>query len=80
MVDITIRDSGIGFPPQQIDQIGQRFFRAGNASAIPGTGLGMSIVKAVVDRHCGRLRLNNSPEGGALVTMSLPRQPDTARR
>lgn len=74
MIDITVRDSGIGFPPQQIDQIGQRFFRAGNASAISGTGLGMSIVKAVVDRHCGRLVLSNRPEGGASVTISLPRQ------
>lgn len=75
MVDITVRDSGIGVPVQQIDQIGQRFFRAGNARAIPGTGLGLSIVKAVVDRHHGRLVLNNRPEGGTVVTVTLPRQP-----
>lgn len=73
-VDITIRDSGIGFPPQQISRVGQRFFRADNARTLPGTGLGMSIVRAIVDRHHGRLELNNRPEGGASVTVALPRQ------
>ncbi|MBP7335500.1 sensor histidine kinase KdpD [Niveispirillum sp.] len=80
MVTVTVRDSGIGFPPQQIAQIGQRFFRAGNTGAIPGTGLGMSIVKAVVDRHDGRLELHNRPEGGAVVTLTLPHAEMKARR
>ena len=72
MIRISVRDRGIGFPPEQIGQVGQRFFRAANASPVPGTGLGMSIVKTVITRHHGHLTLRNRRNGGAEVTLHLP--------
>lgn len=68
----TIADRGIGFPPEQIPRLGQRFFRADNAADHSGTGLGLHIVKTIAARHGGRLRLNNRPEGGAEVQLVLP--------
>lgn len=71
-VALRIEDSGIGFPPDQISQIGQRFFRATNVHDAPGTGLGLYMVKTIAQRHGGRLELANRDGGGAEVTLILP--------
>jgi signal transduction histidine kinase len=71
-VHIAVSDKGIGFPLQQMAQVGQRFFRAANVADIPGTGLGLNIVKTVVEKHGGRLHLANGQDGGAVVTIALP--------
>ncbi|WP_096704799.1 HAMP domain-containing sensor histidine kinase [Magnetospirillum sp. 15-1] len=71
-VHIAVSDKGIGFPLQQMAKVGQRFFRAANVADIPGTGLGLNIVKTVVEKHGGRLHLANGQDGGAVVTIALP--------
>jgi signal transduction histidine kinase len=71
-VAVTVSDNGIGFPPDQLPHIGQRFFRGGNVGAVQGTGLGLSIVKTIIDRHGGQLGLGNGPNGGAVATITLP--------
>lgn len=71
-IHIAVSDKGIGFPLQQMANIGQRFFRAANVADIPGTGLGLNIVKTVVEKHGGRLHLANGLDGGAVVTLTLP--------
>lgn len=68
---LRVRDHGIGFPPDQIRRIGERFFRADNAKAQQGTGLGLHIVNTIAARHGGRLEVRNAPDGGAEVTLSV---------
>ena len=71
---LTCSDSGIGIPER--DQAGMfgRFFRASNATqhAIPGTGLGLSVIKGIVDAHGGAIALTSREGKGTIVTVRLP--------
>jgi signal transduction histidine kinase len=68
---ITVRDSGGGIPDDQLGLIFDRFFK-GDASrkSAAGSGLGLSIVKAIIERHGGTITVRN--EGGAVFEISLP--------
>ena len=59
-----------------------RFYRATSARTVPGSGLGLSIVRQVAVRHGGAVWAGRAPEGGALLVLRLPvdRPPDTAVR
>jgi signal transduction histidine kinase len=67
-------DSGIGIPAAEQERLFSRFFRASNATdrAIPGTGLGLVIVRGIVERHGGRLTVESEEEAGTTVTVWLP--------
>ncbi len=71
-VEILVADRGIGFPDREIGSVGQRHFRASNAKAIPGSGLGLSIVAMILDTHRGSIDIANRSGGGAVVTLHLP--------
>ncbi|MEX0836755.1 MAG: ATP-binding protein [Gemmatimonadota bacterium] len=73
-VVLTVEDEGQGFPPGEVDRVFDRFFRADEARARSGgIGLGLSIVKAVVDAHAGSIRAENREDGGARVVVHFPR-------
>jgi len=69
---LCVRDHGIGFPPEEIGQVGSRFFRASNAAAFPGTGLGLHIVRLILEKHGGTLAISNHKDGGANIEMAFP--------
>ncbi|EAP99023.1 Sensory transduction histidine kinase [Janibacter sp. HTCC2649] len=73
-VRIRCRDSGIGIPAADMEQMFSRFFRASNATsgAIPGTGLGLAIVKAIIEAHHGELELHSVEGEGTTVSLTLP--------
>ena len=75
-VRVTVADSGPGIPPEDLPHIFDRFYKADAARAgtrIPsGSGLGLSIVRAIVHRHEGDVRAFNAPEGGAVFEFLLP--------
>ena len=71
-VGIRIRDHGIGMAPEQLARVCERFYRADAAGTISGTGLGMSIVKEIIDLLGGRLELNSTQGDGTEVTLWLP--------
>jgi signal transduction histidine kinase len=75
-VRITIADSGPGIAPEHLPHIFDRFYKADAARAgtpIPsGSGLGLSIVRAIVHRHDGEVRAFNAPDGGAVFELLLP--------
>jgi signal transduction histidine kinase len=69
---IRITDHGIGMTPEQLAHVCERFYRADTSGKIPGTGLGMSIVKEIVELHGGRLELASKVGAGTTVTLWLP--------
>ena len=75
-VRITVADSGPGIPVEHLPHIFDRFYKADAARAgtrIPsGSGLGLSIVRAIVHRHEGDVRAFNAPDGGAVFEFLLP--------
>jgi signal transduction histidine kinase len=71
-VCIEVTDHGIGMNPAQLARVGERFYRADTSGKIPGTGLGMSIVKEIVALHHGTLEIDSAPGLGTTVRLCLP--------
>jgi signal transduction histidine kinase len=69
---IEITDHGIGLTQAQIARVCERFYRADTSGKILGTGLGMSIVKEIIDLHHGQLSFNSTPGLGTQVCVCLP--------
>jgi signal transduction histidine kinase len=71
---ITITDTGMGIPEDELDQLFSRFFRASTATraAVPGVGLGLSITKAIVVAHHGELDVESEVGQGTSFIVRLP--------
>jgi two-component system, OmpR family, sensor histidine kinase MprB len=69
---VTVRDHGPGFPPDDLDKVFDRFWRADDARGRPGSGLGLAIVQRVAEEHGGTTTAANAPDGGAVVSLQLP--------
>lgn len=69
---IEITDHGIGMTPAQLARVCERFYRADTSGKTPGTGLGMCIVKEIIDLHQGQLSLDSTPGQGTHVRLCLP--------
>ena len=72
-VVIEVRDGGPGIPDSERATVFDRFHRTPDARAIPGSGLGLSIVASAVADARGTVTLGDAPEGGLLVRVTLPR-------
>ncbi len=75
-VRVTVRDTGPGIPEDHLPHIFDRFYKSDASRTDPysksGSGLGLSIVKAIVERHGGTVAAANTPGGGAEFTINLP--------
>jgi len=74
-VGIAVTDHGIGMTADVAARVGERFYRADHAGGIPGAGLGLSLVKEILDIHRGELQIETRPGEGATVTLWLPALP-----
>jgi len=74
-VTVSVRDNGIGMRPEELARAFDEFFRATNARTadVPGTGLGLTIVKSLVDMHEGKIDIESAPGQGSTFTVSLPK-------
>lgn len=71
-VGVIVTDHGIGMNSEQLARVCERFYRADTSGNIPGTGLGMSIVKEIVELHGGRLSITSTPGSGSQVGLWFP--------
>ena len=70
---ITIQDEGVGMTAEEVDRVFEKFYRADSSNtAKEGLGLGMSIVKSIIDAHGGQIHVTSTPGKGATVTIDLP--------
>ena len=69
---LTVDDQGSGISDSDLPHVFERFYRSEESRSMPGSGLGLSIVRQVVERHSGAVRADASPAGGARVSMWLP--------
>jgi len=74
LASLSVKDSGIGISEKDLPHIFDRFFRVkGKATRhITGSGLGLSLVKEVVDAHQGYIEVQSTPEVGTTFTLSFP--------
>ncbi len=72
---IAVTDHGIGMSPEQLARVYERFYRADTSGNIPGTGLGMTIVKEIVGLLGGTVEISSQPGTGTSVTLWLPSEP-----
>lgn len=70
-VEILVEDRGIGMTPDQIEHIFDRFYRVDPNSTVTGSGLGMALVKEIIDIHQGVVSVTPRPGGGLRVRVSL---------
>src|SRR5262249_59759232 len=69
---ILIKDSGIGISSDEVPKIWDRLYRGDKSRTEPGLGLGLSLVKAVVEAHKGRIEVDSDPGVGSVFTLYLP--------
>jgi signal transduction histidine kinase len=71
---LQVVDSGIGIPPEEQDLIFERFYRAGESRRrnLRGTGLGLSLVKEIVEAHGGAVDVKSEVDTGTIFTVMLP--------
>lgn len=71
---IEVADTGVGIAHDDADKVFQRFWRADNArhSATGGLGIGLAVVKEIVDRHGGSVGVTRRPEGGSVFSIKMP--------
>jgi two-component system phosphate regulon sensor histidine kinase PhoR len=72
---VSVRDYGPGIAPEHLPRLTERFYRVDvrESRAQGGTGLGLALVKHILNRHRGRLTIASAPGAGAIFTVHLPR-------
>lgn len=69
---ILVKDNGIGIPYEELPRIFERYFRASTATGIPGTGIGLNLVKDLVEVYQGKIEVNSNTNQGTEFSVSLP--------
>lgn len=69
---IAVRDHGIGIDSEDIEKIGEKFFRAKSSTGIAGTGIGLNLTKTLVEMHGGTLDIASKLGEGSIFVMRLP--------
>lgn len=72
MLRVEVTDKGPGIPDADLERVFDKFYRIQRQGAPSGTGLGLSICRGIVEAHGGRIWAASGPEGGTMITLTLP--------
>ena len=81
-ITVTVRDTGIGIPPESVKKLFMKFFRAENAEKLQteGSGLGLYIAKSIIVAHGGEIRAESELNRGTIVTFTIPTDPNLVQK
>jgi signal transduction histidine kinase len=71
-VQLAVTDTGVGIPAEELPRIWERLYRGDKSRSERGLGLGLSLVKAIVEAHGGRVTVEAAPERGSRFVLHLP--------
>jgi two-component system, OmpR family, sensor histidine kinase MprB len=72
---LTVDDEGPGIAPGDREHVFERFYRSEESRSMPGSGLGLSIVRQVIERHAGNVRVDETDAGGTRMVLQVPGAP-----
>jgi two-component system sensor histidine kinase MprB len=72
---LAVADQGPGISAEDLPHVFERFYRSAESRGMPGSGLGLSIVSSVAQRHGGTAEAGSAPGGGAQIRLTIPGQP-----
>jgi signal transduction histidine kinase len=72
-IEVSVKDDGIGIPPDKVDKIFNKFYQIDNTSARPygGSGLGLAIIKSIMEGHGGTIRVESTPGEGSIFILTF---------
>ena len=70
--EVTVSDNGSGIAPEHLPRVFDRFYRAESSRGSDGAGLGLALVKSIVDLHGGTARIQSELGSGTVVTLTFP--------
>ena len=70
-IEISISDTGVGIPEEDLEKVFELFFRASNSRRENGMGIGLSVVKSIIDSHGWSIRVKSKPNQGTTFTITL---------
>jgi signal transduction histidine kinase len=73
VLSITVKDQGIGIPPEDLDRLFEDFHRGSNTADFKGSGVGLAVVRRVLDCHGGHVTVDSTPNEGSIFSVHLPR-------
>jgi two-component system, OmpR family, heavy metal sensor histidine kinase CusS len=71
--EVSVKDDGAGIPPEHLPRVFDRFYRADTSRSSEGVGLGLALVKSIMDLHGGTARIESEPGRGTTVTLTFPK-------
>ena len=77
---IDVSDTGAGIAPEDLDHIFERFFTTSDLTSLEGTGIGLAIVREIMDEHGGTIDVHSTVGEGTRFTLRLPNASDTSSR
>ena len=73
-IQLRVRDHGPGIPEADLKRVFDRFYRTRGSEHARGSGIGLAIVKRIAEEHRGRAWARNAEDGGAVITIAIPRR------
>jgi two-component system heavy metal sensor histidine kinase CusS len=73
--EVAVSDNGCGIPSEHLPRVFDRFYRVDSSRSSAGTGLGLALVKSIVDLHGGSVRIQSEVSRGTTVTLIFPNKP-----
>ncbi|MFN3412264.1 MAG: sensor histidine kinase, partial [Exilispira sp.] len=80
IIKIKFKDNGIGISSNELPYIFEKFYRGNETNFIPGTGLGLSLTKSIVEMHQGKITVASNPGAGTEFTIILPKKQRNIKR